>query len=106
MSRQAELVAVPGSGGAAEPNVVAAPTAGAPGALEGLLSPAPTFEHSMRGYDRVQVDNYVAWAETELTLAPGQNEELPARLAACAPDLEEARRAAAGPDPAGFVGPI
>jgi cell division septum initiation protein DivIVA len=106
MTRQAELVAGPGDGGAPEPNVVAALPAGAPGALEGLLSPAPCFEHSLRGYDRVQVDNYVAWAETELTIARRENQELLARLAASAADLEEARRAAAGPDRAGFVGPI
>src|SRR3954465_13540799 len=36
------------------------------GALAGLLSSAPCFRTAVRGYDRMQVDNYVAWSEAEI----------------------------------------
>jgi cell division septum initiation protein DivIVA len=39
-------------------------------------------------------------------VARRQNEELLTRLGACAADLQAARRALAGPDHAGFTGPI
>src|SRR3954447_24901564 len=46
------------------------------GALDGLLSSAPVFRAKARGYDRMQVDNYVAWAEAELLAARRENDDL------------------------------
>src|SRR3954465_5584593 len=39
------------------------------GAPDALLRPAPGFRTAVRGYDRMQVDNYVAWAEAEIATA-------------------------------------
>src|SRR4051794_20452571 len=106
-SRRGELVAV--AGGAAEPGEDAAGEPGAvvvPRGLDGLLSSSPCFRPSMRGYDRTQVDDYVAWAETEVAVARRQVDDLLARLAACATELEVARRAAAGRDRSGMPAPI
>jgi colicin import membrane protein len=64
----------------------------APGGLDGLLGPAPTFTGALRGYDRMQVDNYVAWAEEEIALARRESEHLLSRYAACSGDLQGARR--------------
>jgi cell division septum initiation protein DivIVA len=64
----------------------------APGALEGLLGTGPCFPGALRGYDRIQVDNYVAWAEAEIGLARRESDHLLSRYAACSSELQEARR--------------
>ena len=64
----------------------------APGALDGLLGTGPTFTGALRGYDRMQVDNYVAWAEEEIALARREAAQLLSRYAACSGDLQGARR--------------
>ncbi|MGY1771222.1 hypothetical protein [Blastococcus sp. SYSU D00813] len=63
----------------------------APGGLDGLLSTAPTFSGALRGYDRLQVDNYVAWAEAEIALARREADHLLSRYAACSAELQNAR---------------
>lgn len=63
----------------------------APGGLDGLLSTAPTFSGALRGYDRLQVDNYVAWAEAEIALARREADHLLSRYAACSAELQSAR---------------
>jgi hypothetical protein len=36
------------------------------GDLDSMLGSEPAFRTQVRGYDRLQVDNYVTWAEAEL----------------------------------------
>ena len=62
------------------------------GGLDGLLGTAPTFSGALRGYDRMQVDNYVAWAESEIALARREADHLLSRYAACSAELQNARR--------------
>ncbi|MGY1724446.1 DivIVA domain-containing protein [Blastococcus sp. SYSU DS0533] len=62
------------------------------GGLEVLLDHGPSFRGSVRGYDRVQVDNYVAWAENELAAAQREREHLLDRVVACGTELEISRR--------------
>ncbi|MEX5717021.1 hypothetical protein, partial [Geodermatophilus maliterrae] len=60
--------------------------------LDGLLGTGPVFTHAVRGYDRLQVDDYVAAAETELLVLRRENEHLLSRYAACSGELQNARR--------------
>ena len=62
------------------------------GDLDTLLDHRPVFRGAVRGYDRLQVDNYVAWAEAELATAQREREHLLDRLVAGAADLAIARR--------------
>jgi cell division septum initiation protein DivIVA len=62
------------------------------GALDGLLGTAPCFRTALRGYDRLQVDNYVAWAEGEITAVRRQNDDLMIRYGQCSAELEISRR--------------
>ena len=62
------------------------------GALEALLDHRPSFRGSVRGYDRLEVDNYVAWAEAELSTAQREREHLLDRVASYAADLAISRR--------------
>jgi cell division septum initiation protein DivIVA len=61
-------------------------------ALDALLDTGPGFSTGIRGYDRVQVDNYVAWAEGELVAARRETEDLLTRYGRCAAELEISRR--------------
>ena len=63
-----------------------------PNGLDSLLTTGPMFPVRLHGYDRLQVDNYVAWAESELAAARGESEHLLARYGACAAELEKTRR--------------
>ncbi|PRY49782.1 F0F1-type ATP synthase membrane subunit b/b' [Geodermatophilus tzadiensis] len=63
-----------------------------PGELDGLLGTGPVFTHAVRGYDRLQVDDYVAWAETELHVLRRENDHLLSRYAAASAELQNARR--------------
>ncbi|WP_369135213.1 hypothetical protein [Modestobacter sp. I12A-02662] len=70
------------------------------GDLETVLQPEPMFRLHVRGYDRLQVDNYVDWAESELRTVRRTCDDLAARFAACWAELrrtrEELRRSTAG----------
>ena len=82
-----------GSGGAAAEAETGAP--GLPnltGDLDSLLSTAPCFRTRVVGYERLQVDNYVAWAESELATGRRQIEQLLARYGVCSAELEISRR--------------
>ncbi|MGY1814475.1 hypothetical protein [Blastococcus sp. SYSU D00820] len=73
------------------------PTTPAPGAgpargLDALLGTDPCFSGALRGYDRLQVDTYVAWAENEIALARRESDHLLSRYAACSGELQNARR--------------
>lgn len=89
-----EEVAVAGSSGTA-PEPLAGDDGSLPlpaGELDGLLSNAPCFRTRVGGYDRLQVDNYVAWAESELATGRRQLDHLLARYGACSAELEISRR--------------
>jgi cell division septum initiation protein DivIVA len=62
------------------------------GGLDSLLTTGPVFSARLHGYDRLEVDNYVAWAESELVTALRETEHLLARYGACAAELEISRR--------------
>ncbi|WP_166509454.1 DivIVA domain-containing protein [Blastococcus sp. TF02-8] len=62
------------------------------GDLDTLLDHRPAFRGSVRGYDRLEVDNYVAWAEGELAAAQREREHLLDRIVAGATELEISRR--------------
>lgn len=106
MSRPAQLLAVTCGSEPAEDAENGELPAVVPGGLDGLLSMSPCFRPRLRGYDRREVDNYVDWAETELTVARRQVDDLLGRLAACATELEAARRAAADRAGSGMPAPI
>jgi cell division septum initiation protein DivIVA len=63
-----------------------------PNGLDSLLTTGPVFPVRVHGYDRLHVDNYVAWAESELAVARGEAEHLLARYGACVAELEISRR--------------
>ena len=87
-------VAGPGGGGAVPepPAATGGPAAGLTGSLDSLLSDAPSFRTRVHGYDRLQVDNYVAWAESEIATARRQLDDLLARYGVCSAELEISRR--------------
>jgi hypothetical protein len=62
------------------------------GDLDELLGLRPVFRTRPRGYDRLQVDNYAAWAESELATARRQIDHLLSRFGACSAELEISRR--------------
>lgn len=62
------------------------------GDLNGLLDTRPVFRTRVNGYDRLQVDDYVAWAEEELAASRRAGDHLLARFAVCAAELAEFRR--------------
>jgi cell division septum initiation protein DivIVA len=62
------------------------------GDLDALLSTEPCFRGALRGYDRSQVDNYVAWAEAEMVAMRRQTDQLLMRHGAALVQLEAVRR--------------
>jgi cell division septum initiation protein DivIVA len=62
------------------------------GELDARLEPRPVFRAARRGYDRLQVDAYAAWAETELLAVRRANDDLLTRYGACSAELEISRR--------------
>jgi len=97
MFRRPEAVIVTDpTGGSGWPPASAPPVpAGRPdvaGALDGLLGTAPCFRTAVRGYDRLQVDNYVAWAEAEIATARREADDLLGRFGQCSAELEISRR--------------
>ena len=93
MFRRNEAPAGSGSGaaGAAAPRAERSRPRGS-GDLDTLLEPRPAFRAALRGYDRLQVDDYVAWAETELLAVRWANDDMMSRYGACAAELEISRR--------------
>ena len=77
-----------GSAGPPSPRTDPAPLGG----LDALLEPRPVFRAALRGYDRLQVDDYVAWARTELLAVRRANDDLLTRYGACSAELEISRR--------------
>jgi cell division septum initiation protein DivIVA len=61
-------------------------------AMDALLDTGPGFSTALRGYDRMQVDHYVAWAEAELLAARRETEDLLSRYGRCSAELEISRR--------------
>lgn len=80
-------------GGAADPGALPALRRPDAGGLEQLFDRRPMFRRRHRGYDRFQVDEYVAWAEAELDAARRQCDYLLTRYGACTAQLEIARQA-------------
>jgi cell division septum initiation protein DivIVA len=62
------------------------------GSLDAMLGPGPVFRSRMRGYDPMEVDTYVSWAESELRSVRRQVDDLLARYGACSAELEISRR--------------
>jgi cell division septum initiation protein DivIVA len=62
------------------------------GDLDSMLGTGPMFRPAVRGYDRLQVDNYVTWVETELQSARRQVEELTTRYGSALAEMEISRR--------------
>jgi cell division septum initiation protein DivIVA len=62
------------------------------GDLPTVLEVGPAFATAMRGYDRMQVDNYVGWAENELRASQRLTTELLERLTASESELHRARQ--------------
>jgi colicin import membrane protein len=62
------------------------------GPLDSMLGSAPVFRSKLRGYDPMEVDTYVSWAESELRTVRRQVDDLLARFGACSAELEISRR--------------
>src|SRR5690348_7667763 len=62
------------------------------GDLDSMLGSEPAFRTQVRGYDRLQVDNYVTWAEAELQSARRHVEDMTTRYGSCLAELEISRR--------------
>ena len=62
------------------------------GDLEALMDHRPVFRLRLQGYDRLEVDNYTAWAEGELTAVRRQVDHLLSRFGECSAELEISRR--------------
>ena len=76
--------AIPPGRGSTRPNLA--------GDIDSLLDLRPLFRSALRGYDRLQVDNYVSWAETELVATRRENDDLLSRYGTCSAELEISRR--------------
>ena len=62
------------------------------GDLDELLASRPIFRTRVHGYDPLQVDNYTAWAEAELTTLRRQVDHLLVRFGDASAELEISRR--------------
>lgn len=62
------------------------------GDLEELMDHRPVFRVRLHGYDRLEVDNYTAWAEGELIAVRRQVDHLLSRFGECSAELEISRR--------------
>jgi cell division septum initiation protein DivIVA len=93
MFRRNEVPVGGGSGAVGPPSPRAEGSRpGSGGDLDALLEPRPLFRAALRGYDRLQVDNYVAWARSELLAVRRANDDLLSRYGACSAELEISRR--------------
>jgi hypothetical protein len=73
------------------------------GDLDQVLDHRPLFRRRYRGYDRFQVDNYVAWAEGEVEAARRQCDHLLERYGRCVAELTLVRQAPVGATVTGAV---
>jgi colicin import membrane protein len=97
-----ESGALPSAGSTADPVPDVSPSVVIPpprrpnltGDLDSVLEFLPSFRGALHGYDRWQVDSYVSWAERELRAARRSVDEMAARFASCAAELERAREEA------------
>jgi cell division septum initiation protein DivIVA len=62
------------------------------GDLDELLGHRPVFRARVNGYDRLQVDNYAAWAEAELATLRREVDHLLVRFGESSAELEISRR--------------
>ncbi len=62
------------------------------GDLGELMDHRPVFRIRLQGYDRLEVDNYTAWAEGELIAVRREVDHLLSRFAQCSAELEISRR--------------
>jgi len=62
------------------------------GDFDELMTHRPVFRVRMQGYDRLEVDNYTAWAENELIAVRREVDHLLSRFAECSAELEISRR--------------
>ncbi len=62
------------------------------GDLEELMDHRPVFRVRLNGYDRLEVDNYTAWAEGELIAVRRQVDHLLSRFGEASAELEISRR--------------
>src|SRR3954453_11916637 len=97
MFRRAEISDTPGPdsgrGVTAAGNFVVDPARpNLTGDLDAMFTSGPAFRSAVRGYERLQVDNYVAWAEVELAVLRRETDDLGALTGRCSPHLETARR--------------
>jgi hypothetical protein len=76
------------------------------GDLDDLLDRRPFFRTRLRGYDRLQVDNYATWVESELATTRRNCSHLMARYGACAAELERLRTESQRPHRAPELGPV
>jgi cell division septum initiation protein DivIVA len=76
------------------------------GDLDAVLDRRPLFRSRLRGYDRLQVDNYASWAEAELATVRRHCTHLVARYGACAAELERLRTAAQRPQRSPRLSPV
>ena len=81
-----------GGGGAAGASGGAADRPNLTGDIDEMLGVRPAFRTRLHGYDPLQVDNYAAWAETELTTLRRQVDHLLLRFGDCSAELEISRR--------------
>jgi chromosome segregation ATPase len=62
------------------------------GDLDELMGHRPVFRTRLQGYDRLEVDNYAAWAEAELITLRRHIDHLLARFGDASAELEISRR--------------
>jgi cell division septum initiation protein DivIVA len=62
------------------------------GDLDEMLGVRPLFKNRLHGYDTLEVDNYAAWAESELATLRRQVDHLLVRFGNCSAELEISRR--------------
>ena len=62
------------------------------GDLDAILVSPPDFRRRSFGYDRLEVDNYVAWVEAELRSSRRETEDVLERYGRCSAELALARQ--------------
>jgi cell division septum initiation protein DivIVA len=81
-----------GADGVAKGVVDLGPLPNLAGDLDELMSDRPVFHVRLHGYDRLEVDNYAAWADGEIDTLRRQNDHLLGRYGEAAAELEISRR--------------
>jgi cell division septum initiation protein DivIVA len=76
------------------------------GDFDELLGNGPVFRTKINGYDRLEVDNYTAWAEGELVALRRQMDHLLSRFGAASAELEISRRLLAEAPPGREAFPV